>query len=197
MRKMIDMLPSPLRRLAPYHILLLGALLGMQLYQSLVNTRVAFRAIPMPQFIGYQKTIFPIYFQLHLVLIPLVAITYPNASVAGLLREKGLWVPLAAGMGCALANCLVWGPRCLEAMLERGMALFASSREEYLYLFASTIERQKTGAEGSIDTPTLAEKVFSKNHAMVIHLNFISIICVIWYCFVLGSRVTVRGATTA
>jgi hypothetical protein len=101
---MSSLLPPSFRLPASYHILLYGALLGTSLYQSLINTKVTFRTIPMPQLAGYQKTIFPIYFRLQVALIPLVAATYPVASVRGLLVKKGLWVPLVMGMGCAMGN---------------------------------------------------------------------------------------------
>ncbi|KAL2192839.1 hypothetical protein P885DRAFT_5136, partial [Corynascus similis CBS 632.67] len=61
----------------PYHLLFYSTLLGTELFQSFVNTKVCFVALPRSAFTTLQKRIFPIYFWAQTTLITLSALTFP------------------------------------------------------------------------------------------------------------------------
>lgn len=111
---------SPLvTSLTPSHLLFYSTLLGTELYQSFVVTKVAFIALPRSAFTTLQKKIFPIYFRGQAALLFLTAVTIPPSGVFSIVQHKADWVPFAiAGVTCIL-NSVVYGPRVRKAMIDR------------------------------------------------------------------------------
>jgi hypothetical protein len=110
---------SPLFRLAPYHLLSYGTLLGTTLYQTFVVTKVCYQALPMSAFTTLQKRIFPLYFQIHTTLLILTALTLPPYGPVSLIQKKKDWMPLAFATTMAMFNLVKWGPRTQTAMIDR------------------------------------------------------------------------------
>jgi hypothetical protein len=105
--------------LAPFHLLSFSTLLGTQLYQSFVMTKVCFQALPRSAFTTLQKRVFPIYFQGQSLLLLLTAITFPAHSLVSLVQRKGDWIPFAIAGVTAVLNLLMYGPRTQKAMIDR------------------------------------------------------------------------------
>ncbi|ENH63328.1 hypothetical protein FOC1_g10009223 [Fusarium oxysporum f. sp. cubense race 1] len=63
--------------LAPVHLLSFSTLLGSQLYQTFIITKVTFKHLPRTPYINLQKKLFPIFFQGQALLLFLAAITLP------------------------------------------------------------------------------------------------------------------------
>ena len=105
--------------LAPAHLLAYSVLLGTELYQSFVMTKVAYQALPRSAFTTLQKRVFPIYFQSQSLLLLLVAATVPPHGPITLTGNKADWIIfLVAGVTAGL-NLLVFGPKTQELMVER------------------------------------------------------------------------------
>jgi hypothetical protein len=105
--------------LAPFHLFAFSTLLGTQLYQSFVMTKVCFQALPRPAFTTLQKRIFPIYFRGQSLLLVLTAVTFPARSLLSLAQHKGNWVPFVVAGVTAALNLVVYGPRTQQVMIER------------------------------------------------------------------------------
>jgi hypothetical protein len=110
---------SPLFKLAPYHLLSYGTLLGTTLYQTFVVTKVCYQALPMSAFTTLQKRVFPLYFQIHTSLLILTALTLPPYGPVSLIQKKKDWMPLAFATTMAMFNLVKWGPRTQTAMIDR------------------------------------------------------------------------------
>ena len=127
---------GPLANVASYHMLLFGTLLGTELYQviildrenvhrplisqqSFVMTKVCYNALPMSAFTTLQKRVFPVYFRIQSFLLLSTALTIPPYGPVSLFTSLGDVIPLGIGGAMAALNLLVWGPRTLEAMVER------------------------------------------------------------------------------
>jgi hypothetical protein len=104
--------------LAPFHLLLYSTLLGTELYQTFVNTKVCYVTLPRSAFTTLQKRIFPIYFRSQSVLLLLTAVTLPPHGPLSLVQKRADWVPFAVAGVTALLNCLVYGPRTQKAMVD-------------------------------------------------------------------------------
>ncbi|EON66740.1 hypothetical protein W97_05986 [Coniosporium apollinis CBS 100218] len=111
--------PDVVRNIVPYHLLAYGTLLGMQLYQSFINTGICYRALPLPQFTTLQKRIFPAYFQASVILVGLTAFTHPPRGLSSLVHHGYDVVPLAIALVMNVLNWVVYGPRTTQAMVER------------------------------------------------------------------------------
>lgn len=103
----------------PFHLLSFAALLGTELYQSFVITKVVFRALPRPAFIGLQKQLFPIYFKTQSVLLLLTLVTVPPWGPLSLISNNANLIPLVLASITAALNLFVYGPRARKAMLDR------------------------------------------------------------------------------
>ncbi|KAJ5104402.1 hypothetical protein NUU61_001749 [Penicillium alfredii] len=160
--------------LLPYHLLSFGTLLGTELYQSFVNTKICFQALPMREFIALQKRLFPAYFGCQVGLTALTAATHPPYSIVSLVKDPWSAAPLAVILITGSLNWWVFGPRTTTASLVR-RALKESINA-------------RTKDDGKIHQ---ANRTFSRNHAMSIHLNAIALVASIWYAFSLSSGLTV------
>ncbi|KAN0102118.1 protein of unknown function (DUF4149) domain containing protein [Hyaloscypha variabilis] len=165
---------TPLTSLGSYHLIAWGSLLGTELYQSFVMTKLCYIHLPRPQFTILQKRVFPVYFNIQTGLVVTTALTYPPGSVLGLAKnipDVGL---LGVIFGLSLLNKFVYGPRTSQAMVERA--------------HQETRDGQRHTDDVSKEMALLKRK-FSSNHAMSIHLNLIVIIGTILYGLRLGSKI--------
>lgn len=104
---------------APIHVLAYSTLLGTELYQSFVMTKVAYQALPRSAFTSLQKRVFPIYFWGQSLLLLLVAATVPPRGPISLARQWRVWVPFIVAGATAALNLLVYGPETQKFMIER------------------------------------------------------------------------------
>ncbi|KAJ5512109.1 hypothetical protein N7463_001661 [Penicillium fimorum] len=157
--------------LLPYHLFSYGALLGTELYQSFINTKICYQALPMKEFIVLQKRLFPIYFGAQVGLTALTAATHPPYSILSLVQDPWSVAPLAfAGLtGCL--NWFVYGPRTTTAMLVR----------------RALQESEGTDVDSDGSKVHRANRNFVRNHAIAIHLNAIAIIATVFYGFSLSA----------
>ena len=111
-------LTSLFTNLAPYHLLLYSTLLGTSLFQTFVNTKVCYNALPRSAFTTLQKRIFPVYFRGQTALILLSAITVPPYGLFSLVQNTIDWVPHAVAGVTAVLNLMVYEPRTRKAMVD-------------------------------------------------------------------------------
>ncbi|RMD44746.1 hypothetical protein DV735_g322, partial [Chaetothyriales sp. CBS 134920] len=171
-------MPTVLLRLLPYHLLLYGTLLGMQFYQSFVNTKICYRHLSMPQFQQLQKHLFPVYFDGQLALALLTVATHPPLSLVSLARDVPGVVSLAIVLLTDVLNWSVFGPKTLRIMVDRAVQEAHDGRGYRV-------------AEGMSAEMQLLNRQFSHNHAMAIHLNAISMVATVFYGFRLAARLKV------
>ncbi|KAI9703348.1 MAG: hypothetical protein M1836_007915 [Candelina mexicana] len=207
-------IPDILTSLAPYHIFAYGTLLGSQLYQSFILTKLNFRTLPAPHFNALNKKVFPIYFQLQTGLVVLTALTHPPLSLFSV-WQRG-WsesVPLSFALGMAVLNLRVWGPETERVRVERGRQGVCGSSTPHLYLVthlgkgggmsiytdftnSHVIRKETRDGRKYDDTEHQSEKMkkvnreFKRAHAMVIHLNAIAMLATVWYGVSLAGRIT-------
>lgn len=105
--------------LAPIHVFSFSALLGSQLYQTFIVTKVTFQRLPRAPFINLQKYLFPIYFQSQTVLLFLSAATLPPYGPYSLIQNKSDWIPFLVSTVVSGLNLVVFGPRTRKLMLYR------------------------------------------------------------------------------
>lgn len=105
--------------LAPLHLLAYSTLLGTELYQSFVMTKIAYHALPKTAFTSLQKKVFPVYFRSQSLLLILVATTFPPHGPVSLVKEKGDWVAFVVAGATAGLNLMIYGPRTKNVMIER------------------------------------------------------------------------------
>jgi len=115
----MEYLPQPGPILAPLHLLFFSALLGAELYQSFVMTKVTFEVLPRSAFTTLQKRVFPLYFKGQTFLILVTAATAPPYSFASLAKSKAEWIPLVVAGITAVLNLVVYEPKTRKAMVER------------------------------------------------------------------------------
>jgi len=82
--------------LPPFHLLLYSTLLGTQLYQSFIVTKIAHGALPIPSFTSLQKRLFPAYFRTTALLALGTVVTWPNWKTGEVFRWK---LPFKEGKG--------------------------------------------------------------------------------------------------
>ncbi|KAL2143327.1 hypothetical protein VTI28DRAFT_10570 [Corynascus sepedonium] len=168
--------------LAPYHLLFYSTLLGTELFQSFVNTKVCFVALPRSAFTTLQKRIFPIYFWAQTTLITLSALTFPPGGIASLVVRKTDGILYAVALGTAILNLMVYGPQTQRAMVD---CVHQGTRDR------SNVEERPVSNDLSPEMVRL-RKVFSRAHAMTIHLNLVSIGAMLVYGWRLGSRLSIE-----
>ncbi|KAF2439043.1 hypothetical protein P171DRAFT_422601 [Karstenula rhodostoma CBS 690.94] len=151
--------------LAPAHLFAYATLLGTQLYQSFVMVKVAYQGLPPEAFTTLQKNVFPVYFCGQSALLILTAITFPHGPLA-LAKKKGDCIPFVVAGATAFLNLAVYGPRTSRLMMRR--RVLANRHEDAVKL------------HGGRELPEV-NRAFSRNHAMSIHLNIITIGATLWY----------------
>ncbi|KAJ6007482.1 hypothetical protein N7540_011458 [Penicillium herquei] len=161
--------------LLPYHILSYGTLLGTELFQSFVNTKLCYTHLPMREFLILQKRVFPIYFGCQIGLAALTAATYPPYSIVSLAKNVWSAVPLGVVIVMGSLNYFVFGPKTTTTAFVRRALQGKSSESE---------NNSSDPDDGKVHR---ANKNFSRNHAMSIHLNAIALVATVWYGFSLSS----------
>ncbi|EKV10837.1 putative mitochondrial outer membrane protein [Penicillium digitatum] len=167
----MELLLEAVGTLLPYHLLSYGALLGTELYQSFVNTKICYQVLPMKEFILLQKRLFPIYFGTQVGLTALTAATHPPFSVLSLVQDPWSVAPLTVVGLTGCLNWFVYGPRTTTATLVR----------------RALQESENTEADSDGSNLRQANRNFARNHAMAIHLNAIAIIATVFYGFSLSA----------
>ncbi|CEJ56732.1 hypothetical protein PMG11_02930 [Penicillium brasilianum] len=157
--------------LLPYHLLSYGALVGTEVYQSFVNTKLCFQALPMREFLALQKRLFPVYFKCQVGLAALTAATHPPYSILSLVKDPWGAAPLVVVIIMGSLNWFVYGPRTTTASLVR----------------RALGEREDKATDSSEGKLHRAYQDFARNHAMSIHLNAIALVATVWYGFSLSS----------
>ncbi|KAI2605590.1 hypothetical protein GGR54DRAFT_633535 [Hypoxylon sp. NC1633] len=165
--------------LAPLHILSYSTLLGTELYQTFVMTKVCYQSLPRSAFTTLQKRVFPIYFRSQTLLILSTAATIPPYGPLTLQASKSYWIPFAVAATTALLNFFIYGPRTRQLMMDR-------LRQE-----TKDGSKPNSPAKLSSNLETL-NRAFSRSHAMSIHLNLISIAAMISWAWKLGSLVVLQ-----
>ncbi|KAJ5912723.1 hypothetical protein N7504_001606 [Penicillium tannophilum] len=158
--------------LLPYHLLSYGALLGTELYQSFVNTKLCYRHLPMREFLGLNKRIFPVYFTCQIGLAALTAATRPPYSIVSLAADLWNAAPLVVVLAMGSLNYFVYGPKTTTVSFVR-RALYESENH-------SAVDDRKIQR---------VNKDFKRNHAMTIHLNAIALVATVWYGFSLSHAI--------
>lgn len=177
--------------LAPAHLLAFSTLLGTQLYQSFVVTKVAHQALPRPSFISLQKRVFPIYFRTQSLLLVLAVVTSPPYGPLSLLQRKQDIGAFAVASFIALLNLFIFGPRTNQLMTNRAHQGMCQGKVNWLLLTENQATRDAkthTGSETTSDEMTALNRRFSKAHAMSIHLNLVTIGATLWYGWQLSMR---------
>ena len=105
--------------LPPIHLFAYSTLLGTELYQSFVMTKVAYQALPRSAFTTLQKRVFPIYFRSQSLLLLIVAATFPPYEPGSMIKGRSDWIPFVVASVTAVLNLVVYGPRTQELMIER------------------------------------------------------------------------------
>ncbi|KAF2469242.1 uncharacterized protein BDR25DRAFT_371780 [Lindgomyces ingoldianus] len=168
------MLSSLASTLGPLHLLTYSTLLGTEMYQTFVMTKVAHQELPRSAFTTLQKRLFPLYFRGQSLLVVLAAATVPPHGPISLFEEQKTWIPFAvAGLTSAL-NLLVYGPRTRQVMIDR---IHQGTREDLK-------ARDMKGVSAEMRQ---LNQAFSRNHAMSIHLNLVTIRATLWYGWKLAS----------
>ncbi|CEI68418.1 unnamed protein product [Fusarium venenatum] len=163
--------------LAPIHLFSFSALLGSQLYQTFIVTKVAFQRLPRAPFINLQKHLFPIYFQSQALLLFLTAVTLPPYGPLSLTQHKSDWIPFAVSSVVSALNLTVFGPRTRKLMLDR--------------VEQGATNAKTASSEGPSPAMQVLRKRFGTAHAMSIHLNLIGLGAHLWYTWRLASRLDV------
>ncbi|KAI1167084.1 hypothetical protein F5B18DRAFT_603677 [Nemania serpens] len=169
--------------LAPLHLLSFSTLLGTQLYQTFIVTKICYVSLPRSAFTTLQKRLFPIYFRTQSLLLLLTMITIPSQGPITLVANKSAWIPFAFAGVTATLNLLVYGPRTRQIMIER---IHQETRDG--------LQRQTT--DDAIETRSLEmerlDRSFSHNHAMSIHLNLLSLGPLLWWGWKLASNLNLK-----
>jgi hypothetical protein len=105
--------------LPPIHLLAYSTLLGTELYQSFMMTKISYQALPRAAFTTLQKRVFPVYFQSQSLLILLVTLTSPPHRPSAVMQDKCAWLPLLIAAMTAGLNLVVYGPRTQDLMVQR------------------------------------------------------------------------------
>ncbi|KAI1355515.1 hypothetical protein F5Y01DRAFT_270696 [Xylaria sp. FL0043] len=177
---------DPRGLLSPLHLLAFSTLLGTQLYQTFVVTKICYVSLPRPAFTTLQKRLFPIYFRSQSLLLLLTVVTVPSrGGPLSVIANKAAWIPFAIAGLTGTLNCWVYGPRTRQLMIER----IQQETQDGL-------QKQAVGDRGVSETPSpemqSIRRAFSRNHAMSIHLNLLSIGAMLWWGYKLASSLNLE-----
>ncbi|KAI0517097.1 hypothetical protein F5B22DRAFT_604745 [Xylaria bambusicola] len=177
---------DPRNLLGPLHLLSFSSLLGTQLYQTFLVTKICYTSLPRSAFTTLQKRLFPIYFRSQSLLLLLTIVTIPSRGPLTLVANKTAWIPFAIAGATATLNWWIYGPRTRELMIER---VHQETRDG--------MQKKNMNDSGNADDDALSETLspemqrirrsFSRNHAMSIHLNLLTIGAMLWWGYMLGS----------
>jgi len=177
--------------LAPLHLLSFSTLLGTQLWQTFIVTKIAFQSLPRSAFTTLNKRIFRAYFLSQSILVLITAITVPNNPVLESLpvRLSGArsidqgattWAATFTIMASSsLLNLFLWEPRSRRAMIDR---IHQETRDRD--------SKKHSRAESLEPTPEMqaVQKRFKRSHAICIHLNLVTIGATLFWGWTLASK---------
>ncbi|KAJ6110775.1 hypothetical protein N7486_003010 [Penicillium sp. IBT 16267x] len=169
----MDAILQTVGNLLPYHLLSYGALLGTELYQSFVNTKLCYRHLPMREFLGLNKRIFPVYFTCQIGLAALTAATRPPYSIVSLATDLWSAAPLGIVVAMGSLNYFVFGPKTTTVSFVR----------------RALHEKENHSVDVDGQKIQRVNRDFSRNHAMTIHLNAIALVATVWYGFSLSHAI--------
>ncbi|KAF2969763.1 hypothetical protein GQX73_g3798 [Xylaria multiplex] len=170
---------DPRSLLAPLHLLSFSTLLGAQLYQSFLITKICFVSLPRSAFTTLQKRLFPVYFRTQSLLLILTAVTIPRQGPFTLIANKVAWIPFAVAGVTATLNWWVYGPRTRQIMIER---IHQETRDGL----------QKPATDDDSPEMQRIRRSFSRSHAMSIHLNLLTIGSMMWWGWELASSLNLE-----
>ncbi|KAH6643722.1 hypothetical protein C7974DRAFT_4068 [Boeremia exigua] len=165
----------------PLHLLAYSTLLGTELYQSFVMTKLAYQALPRSAFTSLQKRVFPVYFKGQTLLLGLVVLTLPPGGPKSLVDNQTSAFAFAVAGGSALLNLFVYGPETQRLMIER---VHQTTRDS----------NRSTSTDGITSEMHKLNRSFSRAHAMSIHLNLVTVIATLYYGWRLSSRLNFEVA---
>ncbi|KAK0617554.1 hypothetical protein B0T14DRAFT_391109, partial [Immersiella caudata] len=176
--------------LPPLHLLSYSTLLGTSLYQSFILTKLSYQSLPRPAFISLQKRVFPVYFRLQTGLLILCAITVPPLGLFSLVRSKSMWDGVLFGIAgvTAVLNLGVYEGRTRRGMVERVEQAKRDKIQQDSAAGSGYSATEGADSEGPSDQMRRLNRVFSKNHAMCIHLNLITMGAMLVYGWRLASK---------
>jgi hypothetical protein len=184
--------------LAPVHLLAYSTLLGTELFQTFVITKVAYQALPRSAFTTLQKRVFPIYFKSQSLLLFLVAVTIPPHGPFSILSTRTQWVTFLVAGVTAGFNFLVYGPKTRSLMIQRvhqGISSCIINEKQGADMWTATRDAQLQFEAGALtDDMKKLNRSFSRAHAMSIHLNLITIGATLLYGWRLATKLTVDVA---
>ena len=167
-------------------------------------TGLSYRALPKTQFRSLQKRVFPVYFRTQILLVIATAATHPPYSFLSLSRSWHEWTPLTIMLGTCFLNWKIYGPRTLAAMVEmihqgkkaRLIWIPGSAWLKFIYICECTLnlyllearDGYTRGDAPKSDAMKAIGRKFSREHAMSIHLNLLTVLGTIWYGYVLANR---------
>ncbi|KAI1309921.1 hypothetical protein F5Y03DRAFT_347853 [Xylaria venustula] len=171
--------------LAPLHLLSFSTLLGSQLYQTFLVTKITHASLPRSAFTTLQKRLFPIYFRGQSLLLLLTVATVPPHGPFTVVADKAAWIPFAIAGITAILNYTIYGPRTRQIMMER---IHQETRD--------ALQKQATNDSASSETPSpemqSIRRSFARNHAMSIHLNLLTIGAMLWWGYKLASNLNLE-----
>lgn len=175
-----------------FHLLFYSTLLGTSLFQTFVITKISFQALPRPAFITLQKRLFPVYFRAQTLLLVLTAATLPLPRV---LTADGVLFAVAGVT--AVGNLVVYEPRTRGAMgrgkrveLCRCWAVGAVMADGFVEKGHGTTRQGADSREAETLEMKRLKREFSRNHAMTIHLNLVSVGAMVVYGWRLGGKLS-------
>ncbi|KAJ8126827.1 hypothetical protein O1611_g6811 [Lasiodiplodia mahajangana] len=186
--------------LAPLHLLFFSTLLGTQLYQTFVVTKIAHVSLPRSAFTTLQKRLFPIYFRGQSLLLLLTIATIPSRGPLTLIASKAVRIPFAIAGVTATLNLLVYGPRTRRIMIERihqvliliFIAVLGTETRDALQKQTTEEEEDDDDVEAPSPEMQRLHRSFSRNHAMSIHLNLLTIGALMWWGWKLASSLNLE-----
>ena len=178
--------------LAPIHLFAFSALLGTELYQSFVMTKLAYQALPRSAFTTLQKRVFPVYFQGQTSLLGLVALTLPPYGPRSLISSKNSFIWLAVAGFTAVLNLLVYEPKTQDLMVKRIHQGTCYVLLDILFSLRTATRdsgHSSLASVGNVSAETNNfNRAFSRAHAMSIHLNLVTIIATLCYGWQLSRK---------
>ncbi|KAJ5223366.1 hypothetical protein N7468_007908 [Penicillium chermesinum] len=171
---------SVMGSLLPYHLLSYGTLLGSQLFQSFINTKICYLALSKREFLLLQKKLFPVYFGSQIGLALLTAATHPPFSILSLIKDTPGLISLAVVAGTGALNYYIFGPKTTTTAFVR-----------------RHVHDNNENAKAPVDEERTkrANRGFSRVHAAAIHLNAISMVSTVFYGINLAANLLSNKST--
>lgn len=165
-------------------------------------TRISYRALPLPQFRAFQKSMFSTYFNLQFLFALAVAGTHPSYSLITLTCRWDEFTAVTIMFITSALNWVVFGPQTLQAMMDQthqGKSVIIPLRWAIisdrgpsciLKCCSETRDGRRYDDDTKSDKMKTMIKKFSRAHSRSIHTNLLTVVATIWYGFILASRLS-------